>query len=1400
MIEMDDDLDVAYDYKDYKQSLTSNFYSILSPPPCQVEEQDYPDIPVTVNKDRVKFRLPPDHPTENKIALRWKRRLENRKMAKANRNALTISADTTYHFTPAQLAAIRSAESIGHVRTYNHDDEALRRGVLEGSIPSAAADSGATSSVGTKNDRQHFISTGKRSDKTFRLPNGALESAHEISHLATAVRSPARDIHITPGVNETSLISTVKFAEAGYITIFDRDEVNIYDERDTVIKVSRAAILRGWREPGTNDLWRIPLVPVVRNNNTDTIIVKRPPSEYLPNRPAPTEAIHNVYELKTQPELIRYLHAAAGFPTKPTWLKAVKNGQFTSWPGLTAPAVAKYFPESEETIKGHARKMRSGLRSTKTKPTCDVTINKEQEDEDIDALTHKHWDIFTRVYDVEEEEELHSIYSDQTGRFPRKSSKGNQYIMVLVHIDSSAILVAPMKDRTSGEMIRAYQSLLDRLGARGIRPKHHVLDNECSEDFKQTIKKNHMTYQLVPPHDHRRNIAEKGIQTFKNHFVAIICGADKDFPLHLWCQLLPQAEHTLNLLRPARICPTVSAYAYLWGPHDYNAHPFAPLGCKIEAYLYPGTRETWAPHTASGYYIGNSHEHYRCHQVYIPATRSNRVCDTVFFKHKYLTMPTITPDVALILAADKLADAIGGAIPKTSVTEDAITQLMAIFREKAMAASDATSAQRVLREIAATNRTQAEEVDAPSQRVENNAHELDESVTPDEDEADLPIFEIDSSLTDTASPRSSPFITQDDYDSPPSANTRNQRRGIITQDHMLTALEVAAHRSPFTAQNAASRRFPLKFLHEAASAILDEDTGKLLEYRHLMKHPKYKDVWMKSFGTEIRRLVTTTETIFFRKKSEIPADRRKDITYGRIVCVYRSEKKDPYRTRITMGGNLVNYPDDCGTPTADIITVKILLNSIVSTLNAKFMTIDLKDFYLMTPMSRYEYFRMKLDLFPEDIIDEYNLKDIVDADGNIFCEVRRGMYGLPQAGIIAQELLEKRLHIAGYSQSKLTPGYWTHAWRPISFTLVVDDFGVKYINKDDVHHLLEILKKDYTCDTDWEGTRYLGLTLDWDYKNGNVHLSMPGYIAKALARFGHENPAKPQHQPHQHTIPTYGATVQYAKPTDTSSPLSKDDKKYIQQVIGTLLYYGRAVDATILVALSSLASAQSTPTEDTMQRTRHLLDYVATHPDAIVSYAKSNMILSVHSDASYLSEPKARSRAGGHFFLSDGTDESPNNGAILNTSQIIKSVMSSAAEAELGALYINAREAVPCRTFLEELGHTQPPTPIQTDNSTALGVVTNNILPRRLKAMDMRYWWLRDRETQEQFRYYWRPGPTNRGDYFTKHHCAAHHQEKRDEYLTPTIILDALRASTNRRPATSGKGLMLPPKIAATAA
>jgi hypothetical protein len=123
------------------------------------------------------------------------------------------------------------------------------------------------------------------------------------------------------------------------------------------------------------------------------------------------------------------------------------------------------------------------------------------------------------------------------------------------------------------------------------------------------------------------------------------------------------------------------------------------------------------------------------------------------------------------------------------------------------------------------------------------------------------------------------------------------------------------------------------------------------------------------------------------------------------------------------------------------------------------MSIDIKDFYLKPPMKCYEYFRMKLELFPEDIIKEYDLRNKVDSNGNVHCEVHCGMYGLPQAGIIAQELLEKRLCKAGYMQSKITPGYWKHNWCPISFTLVVDNFGIKYISTEHAQHLLQVLKQ-----------------------------------------------------------------------------------------------------------------------------------------------------------------------------------------------------------------------------------------------------------------------------------------------------------------------------------------------------
>ncbi len=223
------------------------------------------------------------------------------------------------------------------------------------------------------------------------------------------------------------------------------------------------------------------------------------------------------------------------------------------------------------------------------------------------------------------------------------------------------------------------------------------------------------------------------------------------------------------------------------------------------------------------------------------------------------------------------------------------------------------------------------------------------------------------------------------------------------------------------------------------------------------------------------------------------------MTYAKFVCELKPNKKEVHPTRLTIdGGNNVHYPGNVGMPTADLTLVKMHVNSVISTWGAGYMTLDAKTFYLNMPMVRYEYVRIKLDDIPEKIIVEYELCKKVTKDGYFYVEIQKSMYGLLLAGILVQKLLEKQLNEHGYSQSKAVLGLWTRKTRPISFTLVVNDFGIKYIGKEHAMHLISILKQHYKISEDWTGSKYIGITFDWDYHNCKVHLSMPGYISKAL--------------------------------------------------------------------------------------------------------------------------------------------------------------------------------------------------------------------------------------------------------------------------------------------------------------
>ena len=571
----------------------------------------------------------------------------------------------------------------------------------------------------------------------------------------------------------------------------------------------------------------------------------------------------------------------------------------------------------------------------------------------------------------------------------------------------------------------------------------------------------------------------------------------------------------------------------------------------------------------------------------------------------------------------------------------------------------------------------------------------------------------------------------------------------------------------------------------SANPVLDFDTGKLLEYRQLLRDPKHTEIWTKAGANEFGRLaqgvggrLNGTNTIFFVHKHKIPQDRLKDVTYIKFVASVCTEKNDPYRIRATLGGNLIHYPDDVGTPTADLLQIKIFLNSVISTNGAKFATADLSNFYLMTPLKRPEYGRVKMTDIPDEIINEYKLHEKA-IDGWVHFKVIRGMYGLPQAGSNSHDELEERLNKEGYYKSPLVPALWKHKTRPTQFVLIVDDFGIKYFTKDDLDHLADTLKRYYDVKVDPEGKELVKIELDWDYTNKKVHLSMKPYLDKALQQFGNVVPSKRQFSPYPHVEPKYGAKQQFAE-YDKSEPVGDAEKMQIQKITGKFLWYGCGVDGTILTPLSAIAAKQSKLTINTVQRSQQLMDYLATQDPAVLTYRKSDMVLAVHSDASYLNEEEARSRAGGHHFLSENVPLPPNNGAIHNVAEIIKGVMSSAAKAELGAMYINARKAVEERIILEEMGHKQPATPVQVDNSTAKGIINKRVQPKRTKAMDMRFHWLQDCSiNQQQFRFYWRPGPTNYADYWTKHHPAAHHRNMRPEFLTPFSQLLELHKKVN---------------------
>lgn len=1158
---------------------------------------------------------------------------------------------------------------------------------------------------------------------TVTLPDGSTAIS---SHVGTlnwpSLPDAARTAHIFPSF-PNSLVSIGLLCDAGITAIYTSDKVEL--------KVNDTLIATGYRDSLTR-LWMVDLIsPNINSNHM------QPAPAIVPVAASTTSSSLTKF---TAARIASFYHAALFSPTLATLIEAVQRG-YLSLPGFSVDFIRKHLTIPAATSKGHLNQTRSGQRSTKHTEIYDETTD------DWYPLPRERISrqsaIITRV--VRMYNPPGRLHVDLAGRFPITARSGAQYMLVMYNEDTNYIHIETMKSRKSSEYVLAYSSGIQFWTTHGIDPQVIRLDNETSTELEEYCRQLQppVHIQYVPPNNHRANRAERAIRTWKDHFIAGLATTDPNFPLEAWDELIPQAELTLNLLRSSAVTNKISAWQEVHGIYSFDKTPIAPPGLPIVCHEKPKTqRSSWAPHGLDGFYLGPALQHYRCYKVWIKSTRSTRITDTLAWHpapHHHLPGASPIDDIISLLAQ----------LQETLTT--IATQPPSLPQQR----------QPIDRFVPAITKA----INALS-----SAFPAAELGTSKGDDATL------LCPTVLATPSIAPLQPSDQ--SPTIASLTEPQSDPPTQQHTPPTTDSS---SPSSNDRPVRNKQTPTYLHDyiAAAASMQDtyalnDNNKPLRYADTRKGSD-RDLWRKEESTELRRLLRDTNTMHFISQSDKPSNRIASY-YNPQVKVKVKDGVTIRRVRGTYGGNLSDYAGDRSSHTADLQTFKLLLNAVISE-DVNFMTADIKDFYLGSTLESPEYMFLRRDQVPEDIQLEF--KDSIHWDNNnrAMVKITKGIYGLPQAGRLAQLKLTSLLAKHGYFPTPHTPCLFKHQTLPIAFTLVVDDFAIKFKNQSDAEHLLAAIRQEYDVTVDWTGAKYLGMTITFSIHDGirQVTLSMPGYVAAALKRFNISTPSRPTRAPAIYTPPVYGKHVQYANDDLNLPKLDPQRTKFIQEVIGVFLYYSRAVDSTMFTTINKLATRQSYPTLSLYNDIHHFLKYAASYPNGHVTFYPSNMILMVHSDASYLSESKARSRAGGFHYLprksSDLSSSSSQNnltqtinGAIDVISCIIPTVVSAASEAEYAALFLNGQNCSGLRLILDDLGYPQPATIIISDNTTAIGVANRTTKIKKSKAMDMRYHWIRDRVQQGQFKVIWQPGGTNLADYFTKIHPVHHYESMRDVY------------------------------------
>jgi hypothetical protein len=464
---------------------------------------------------------------------------------------------------------------------------------------------------------------------TFNLPDGRKV---KLTH-ACDINIPGLPItltgHIIPDLKTASLIRIRPLCKVGCKVVVDNEKCDVvYKGR---------VILRGYKEPSMH-LWTLPITNEGMRTTPSQIDLPRP-CPGIGRVPHPSHAIYEgasfLHSIRTWANNVKFAHQSLCNPKISTLLKATRRGFLKGCPYISVKLINKYLNPSPATAEGHMKRPRHGIQSTTPKagtapaphvpvimfpPVPMPSIHSNDSSvyivhNPIEGATEPHLIIsddddesIVNIFAVGAFADKNNgiIYHDLTGSFTFMSLDGSVCFFVLNHYKSNCILPAPIAGLDDVSIFNAYKTQFEELAAKGCTPKLNVMDNQATKHIKKNLTENKCKLQLVEPHNHCVNAAERAIQTFKDAFIAALATTDSEFPLQLWDRLTPQVRDTLNHMRASQINPEILAYKALNRPYNCNRYPLAPLGCKAIVYKDGDTRGSWASWGVDRWYLGSS--------------------------------------------------------------------------------------------------------------------------------------------------------------------------------------------------------------------------------------------------------------------------------------------------------------------------------------------------------------------------------------------------------------------------------------------------------------------------------------------------------------------------------------------------------------------------------------------------------------------------------------------------------------------------------------------------------------------------------------------------------------------------------------------------------------------------